>query len=153
VIVLKQTNEEVHNALWQIFSGTRERFFFGQRHYQWHKDGVNSIINKICKAYQAEGIDMPYTMEDFKREVRDEILDTTPPDELAKRLSTRDKLRGLTAKDRLQGLTAKDRLQGLTAKDRLQGLTLDEIISTLPKEVKMKLRGLPLEALEKKGKK
>jgi len=54
-------------------------------------------------------------MEDFRREVRTELL------------------RELTLEERLKGLTLEERLKGLTREERLGGLTREEIEEYLDK--------------------
>ena len=52
---------------------------------------------------------MPYTMEDFRRELKQEVLKTLTPEE------------------RLEGLPPEKRLEGLSPEKRLEGLSPEEI--------------------------
>ena len=36
--------------------------------YRWRKYDVSGVINKLFNKYKIEGVAMPYTFEDFKRE-------------------------------------------------------------------------------------
>jgi hypothetical protein len=50
----------------------------------------SSLVNRLLNFYGLEGIPMPYTMEDFKREVAQDVL------------------KELTPKQRLEGLSAEE---------------------------------------------
>ena len=70
---------------------------------------MSSIINQVFENYQLEGINMPYTMEDFKRDYVRGHLDVLSTDE------------------RLKGVPANERLKGIPARERLEGLSIDEL--------------------------
>jgi hypothetical protein len=50
----------------------------------------------LFEGYQGEGINMPYTMDDFRKDF------------------TKAHLKDLTPEERLEGLTPEERLEGLT---------------------------------------
>ena len=64
---------------------------------------------------------MPYTREDFQRDIKKEALQSLT-DEDVERL-----LKGLKPEERLKGLHPKDRLKGLNPEDILEGLKPEEI--------------------------
>jgi hypothetical protein len=51
---------------------------------------VTTVVNQLFAEYRVEGLTMPYTMEDFRREVAREHLH-----EILKRLSPEERLAGL----------------------------------------------------------
>ena len=53
------------NALWQLFSGNAQGFEYGDAHYKWYSPEDKSLLNQLYKLYLKEGVDMPYTFEDF----------------------------------------------------------------------------------------
>ena len=56
---------------------------------------------------------MPYTVEDYRRELLEEALDLATPDQLIERLSTR----GIPAEEWLKRLPAEERLKALSPED------------------------------------
>lgn len=59
---------------------------------------VSTIINRLIASYRQEGLVMPYTMNDFRKEVALEVMEELSPEE---------RLRGLPPEERLRGLSAK----------------------------------------------
>jgi hypothetical protein len=113
VIVLSKIPESPRNTLWQMFSAVRDKAGYGLLNYPWRTRDVSSVFNQLYKKYKQEGFDMPYTIEDYKKDelefFKAEILPTLP------------------VEDRLKGLSPEDRLKGLRPEDRLKGLSLEEI--------------------------
>ena len=124
LIVLSAIAQEERNALWHLFSGVPETIEFAARRYRGHTPEISTIINQLFERYQLEGLAMPYTMEDFRKDYVKEHLDVLSPD---------DRLKGLSPDDRLKGLSLDDRLKGLSLDDRLKGLSLKEIQQYLKK--------------------
>lgn len=58
-----------------------------------------SLVNALLGYYGLEGLAMPYTMEDFEREVEQRVL------------------RKLTPKQRLEGLSPEQRLESLSREE------------------------------------
>lgn len=63
----------------------------------------------MFEGYEREGLIMPYTMKDFRRDF------------------AKEHLKDLTPAERLEGLSPDERLQGLSPDQRLQGLSAREI--------------------------
>jgi hypothetical protein len=129
VIVLSEIAREEHNSLWHLFSAVPEVVRFGAGHYRRHMADMSGIVNKLFKRYELEGIAMPYTIEDFRREYLAEL----PPEERLKGLSPDERLEGLSPDERLEGLSPDERLVGLSLEERLRGLSPDEIKAYLKK--------------------
>jgi len=98
-----------------LLSASPAKVRFGATHYQQHSAETSTLLNKLLKGYQHEGLNMPYTMEDFRKEYRQELMDEATPEE------------------RLRGLTPDQILPLLTLDQRLQGLSRDEIEEYLRK--------------------
>jgi hypothetical protein len=118
VVVLNQIPLEEHNSVWHLFSGVPRAVEFGATHYQQHTPDGSAIFNQLYQRYQLEGVPMPYTMEDFRRDVAREYLDL---------LSPQERLKGLPPEERLKGLPPEERLKGLPPEEFLRRLPLDVI--------------------------
>jgi hypothetical protein len=127
LVVARDLPRTDENALLHLFSAAQEQVKFGAEHYRLQSPDTSSIVNQLFGEYRQEGITMPYTMEDFRREVIREYLQELTPRQ------RREFLQELTPQQRrgfLQQLTAEQRrefLQQLTPEERLSGLTADEI--------------------------
>jgi len=100
-----------------LFSGIAEKVQFGAAQYQWRQSDKSGIVNEFYKHYHIEGVAMPYTWNDYYRQVTHEHLNWLTPEE---------RLEGLPAKERLKGLPAEERLKGLPAEKLLQALSAKE---------------------------
>lgn len=109
VIVLSETEEKTQNALWALFSAEARRVGWGKEHYRWHDEQWSGILQQLWEFYELEGLDMPYTIEQFKKDYVRAHLDELP------------------ANERLQGLAPEERLQGLSAEEVLSQLSPEEI--------------------------
>jgi hypothetical protein len=111
VIVVAQLPQTEPNAMLHLFSGTLDAVDYGAAHYRRHSTDTSSLLEQLIVGYRGEGIAMPYTMADFRR---DYILEHFPE---------------LTAEDQrrvLQKLPPEERL-----KDLLKDLSPEEIESYL----------------------
>jgi hypothetical protein len=112
LIVLRDLPRAEHNAPLHLFSAVRDQVEYAQGHYRRRSAETSSLIQHLLIRYQHEGLVMPYTMEDFRREVRKEVVESLTADEL---------------KQLLQKLPAKERLEGLSKAEIEKYLkTLDE---------------------------
>jgi hypothetical protein len=105
-------------SLWELFSFEAKRVVQGARDYHWRQPDHVPVLSEIYHRYKELGIDMPYTFEDFRRDVAREVLPELPPEE---------RLRGMRSEERLQGLTLEERLRGLDEKEMAR---LREILET-----------------------
>jgi hypothetical protein len=109
VLVAGQLPRTENNALLHLFSASEEQLRYGRAHFRQYSDETSTLLHRLFEMYQREGIDMSYTMEDFRREyVKDPLKDLTPE----------ERLQGLSLEDRLKGLTPEERAELLK---RLQG--------------------------------
>jgi len=139
VMVLNEIPEGEQNALWNLFSAVREKVVSAAAHYRQDASDLSSIINDLFENYQLEGLVMPYTMEDYQRDVARRYLDQMSMEERLKGLSIDDILRRFPADDILQRFSADEILQRFSADERLKGLSPAEIrtyLETLEKPQK-----------------
>jgi hypothetical protein len=99
VLVLSEMPEEEQNAIWNLFSGVREKVVSGAAQYRRRVWEMSTLMNQLFESYQLEGIAMPYTWEDFRRDYTREHLSLLPPEE---------RLQGLSPEERLQGLSPEE---------------------------------------------
>jgi hypothetical protein len=98
VVVARQLPEVGHNAPLHLFSADPDRVRFGQSHYRRRSGDTSTLLRQLFEGYRREGLAMPYTMEDFRRdyakahfkdltpEERQEALQSVPLEELIKSL-------------------------------------------------------------------
>jgi hypothetical protein len=104
IAVLSQLPLAEHNALWNLFSGVISAVEFGAEHYRPRTHDLSTILNRLFHHYKLEGLDMPYTIEQFRRDALKEILEETPAEELLKVVPVEERLKGLPVEERLKGL-------------------------------------------------
>lgn len=118
-----------HNAPLLAVSAEARRIAYAASVLSEETDIARGMLSRALKQYKLEGLDMPYTLEDAKRELIDfYVSEATPeqrlkglaPEELSKRLSPEQRLKGLAPEQRLKGLPPDQRLQGLTQQQLLE---------------------------------
>jgi hypothetical protein len=88
---------------------------YGASRYTLRSGDSSSLLQQLFVGYQKEGLPMPYTMQDFRRDFLKERFKELSPQE------RQEFLRGFTSEER------QELLQGLTAEERLEGLPLKQI--------------------------
>lgn len=106
VLVAGQLPRTENNTLLHLFSASEEQLRYGREHYRQYSDETSTLLHRLFEQYQREGINMPYTMEDFRREY------------------VKDHLKDLTPEERLQGLSPHEVFKGLTPEERAELLKL-----------------------------
>jgi hypothetical protein len=127
VLVLRDLPREEHNAPLHLFSAAREQVQYGQVHYRQRSPDTNTLVGKLLDRYKEEGLQMPYTMEDFRREAKKDALRELTPDERLEGLPPEKLLEKLTPEERLEGLPPEKLLEKLSPEKRLESLSLQEI--------------------------
>jgi hypothetical protein len=145
VIVLRELPLEERNAVLQLFSAVPAQVVYARDHYRQRDATSSTLIQQLLKHYGAEGLQVPYTIEDFLEDVKKETLEectveerlagltpqqivqVLPSRELAQAMPTEVRLEGISPQDRLKGISPEDRLIGLSAEDRLQGLSPEQV--------------------------
>jgi hypothetical protein len=107
-----------HNAILHLFSAQPERVRFGAAHYRQRSADTSTLITTLFEHCQLEGLPMPYTMEQFKREFLREHLDELPPEERLKGLSPEDRLKGMSV-DELARVLSPEQIEEILAKRRM----------------------------------
>ncbi len=131
VIVLSRIEPSEKNAPWLMFSAESEKVRYGAASYRWNSP-VSGIINKLFKKYQNEGVLMPYTLEDFQQEIKEEVLKSLTEKDIEKLLQR------LKPEDLIKRFKPEERLKGLKPEERFKGLSPEEIEAYLKKIKKSK---------------
>src|SRR5207253_2322595 len=76
--------------------GSADQVKYGAEHYQRQTPDTSTIVNLLFAEYRVEGLTMPYTMADFRRDVARKYL---------KELTPQERLAGLPAEKLLEQLT------------------------------------------------
>lgn len=108
VIVLKEVETVPRNAMWELFSAVPQKVREGARAYHWKKNDLSAVLGKLYNHYQVEGFAMPYTVEDFKRELVEEVVATNPPEEVLRRYKPEERLKTLSREQILEYLRTLD---------------------------------------------
>jgi len=142
ILVLSRLPLEQRNAVMAFFSFDAEKVRFALDNYQWRQDDASTVINQLLEKYALEGIAMPYTMEQFRKEFikahlheldPDEILAHFDPDKILARFDPENRLKGLNPEQRLKGLDPDEVLAEFNLERRLKGLDPKEIEAYLKK--------------------
>ncbi len=96
-----------------MFSAVRKKVQYGVSNYEGKMDEMGSTINQLLIKYRAGGINMPYTVEDYREELKRNVLNN---------------------------LTVKERIEGLPIEDLLKWFPTEEIEAFLKKSKKKKTR-------------
>ncbi len=127
VVVLGQVAMVPRNAVWGLFSGKPERVLKGELDYRWKRADTSTVVQLLYRTYRARGVTMPYTAEDFRRDLLDEVVKMYPLDEVMSKYRPEERLKGLRPEERLKGLRPEERLKGLRPEERLKGLTPEQL--------------------------
>jgi hypothetical protein len=133
VIVVTALPLAQRNAILAFFSFDAEKVRFALEHYKWQMEDGSTVINQLLNKYLLEGIAMPYTIEQFRKDYVRAYVSKMDPEDVLSRFTPEDRLKGLDPEDRLKGLDPEDRLKGLDPEDRLKGLDPEEIEAYLKK--------------------
>src|SRR2546421_303210 len=81
---LARLAEVERNAVLHLLSAATNKVQYGRSHYDFRSPDGSVVLSKLFEGYQREGLPMPYTMEDFKRDfVREHLQDVTVEERLA----------------------------------------------------------------------
>jgi superfamily I DNA and RNA helicase len=138
LIVLSEMPPTENNAIWNLFSGVDEKVRYGATQYYQRETDMSSIINQLFNTYNLEGLKMPYTMEDFRRDYVKEHIDVLSTDEILEHVSLDEILPKLSMDQILQRLAPDERLAGLSADEILQQLSPEDIRAYLEKQENQK---------------
>lgn len=126
LIVLSEVPAKRTNALWNLFSADPEKVAFGKEHYTWKQTDQPTIINNLFQQYGLEGMDMAYTMADYRRECIEDALEMITPEEVMKKFSPEELLKDLSPNQVMKNYSPEERLKDLSLEQRLKGLSPEE---------------------------
>ena len=89
LVVAAELPQEERNALLHLFSAAPEQVQYGATHYRLQSADTSSIVCQLFADYRLEGLTMPYTIEDWRRDF------------------TREHMQDFTVEERLAGLPAE----------------------------------------------
>jgi hypothetical protein len=135
IIVLKEIPASEHNSLWNLFSGVPETVQCAAAKFREQTGDVSSILNKLFETYALEGLRMPYTIEDFRRDCARDWLPLLTPEERIKGLPPEERIKGLPPEERIKGLPPEEIVKALPPQEIVKGLTPDELLKQLPRNV------------------
>ncbi len=93
LIVPREVELNPRNALWHLLSGVPERIEYGLKHCELKdRELFDMLTNQLERNYSKEGIIMPITVEDYRKEWREELLAEATPEERLKGL-TKEEIR------------------------------------------------------------
>src|SRR5262249_54600388 len=133
ILVLRDMPDAEQNLVWNLFRGDQARIGGAFQRLQPRLPRWSSILNDLLEYYGLEGMPMPYTMEDFERDVELKILRRMKFDKVLAGLTPeqrREILQSLTPEQRreiLQSLPSEERLAGLPVAERLAGLSAEQM--------------------------
>ncbi len=145
VVVLGEVPEVPRNALWSLYSWRPERVVRGRRAYRWKCPDTSTVVAQLYASYRAEGLEMPYTLEDYKKDLLDEVVKVLPAKEVLGKFRPEERLQGLRPEERLRGLRPEERLQGLRPEEVLARYRPEEVLARYRPEER--LRGLSREQI------
>jgi len=128
IIVLSIIPKEKRNAIWNLFSNNEDHIAYGLEHYGWKRNDLRDFVTrKHEQKLSEEGIIMPYTVEQFKKDVISDLLSELTIEDVLKNYRPEDVFKNYRPEERLRGLKAKDVLKNYRPEERLRGLKIEEI--------------------------
>jgi len=134
VIVLRKLPDEEQNAGLHLLSAAPDKLSYGAAHYGRHSPETSTLINRLYNGYQREGMSMPYTMEDFRKDYVKEHLEKLSPEE---------RVEGLLPEQLRKVLPLDQLLKVLSPDERLAGLSPEEIDKLLRRHAAKSAKSKP----------
>ncbi len=109
-IVLSEIRATDANRVWNIFSGRENLLRAAARTYRPKLSDTSTVLDRLFLFYRMEGLNMPYTIEEFYKETLPEFLAKIPPEERLKGMSPEDLVKSLSVEQlkQLKALLAQD---------------------------------------------
>jgi len=117
VLVLHEMPAAAQNLLWNLFSGDPARIATAFQRMQAKRAPWSALVNQLLTHYGLEGMAMPYTMEDFEREVLEEALQKATPEQRLAGLSPEQLVRHLSPEQLVQHLSPEQLVQCLSSEE------------------------------------
>jgi hypothetical protein len=128
VLVLREMPEAEQNLVWNLFSSDSDLIARTFERLQPRLATWSSLLNELLGYYGLEGMPMPYTWDDFERDVETRLLAR------------------LTPERRMEGLSPEQRVIGLSPEQQVVGLSPEQIVTAVPSD--QLLAALPLTEIE-----
>jgi hypothetical protein len=120
VLVAGELPKSQNNALLHLFSAAPEQASYGAAHYKLRTAESSTLLNRLFALYRKEGLEMPYTMEDFRRDYVKEHL---------KDLTLEERLKDVSLKEHLAAVPEEKRLESV--EELLKGLSQEQVAALL----------------------
>jgi hypothetical protein len=91
---------------------------YGGQHCRIHSPETTSLRADLFGGYEAEGLTMPYTMDEFMKEVDKRAVRRAPFDVRLEGIPDEKRLEGIPIAKRLEGISLANLLEGLSPEDR-----------------------------------
>ena len=83
IVVLNRLPLDAQNSPLHLFSGQDERVGFGATNFFPRTDVISTMLMRVFDKYRSEGVEMPQTNEEWRREfVREHLEDLSPQERL-----------------------------------------------------------------------
>jgi len=98
IIVAHELPRTDNNALLHLLSASPDQVRYGVEHYEQRSPDTSTLLAQLFEGYEREGLAMPYTMQDSRRDyVKEHLKDLTleerllgvPPEKIQKYLQRR----------------------------------------------------------------
>ena len=99
IIVAHELPRTDNNAILHLLSASPEQVRYGAEHYEQRSPDTSSLLSQLFEGYKREGLAMPYTMQDFRRDY------------------VKEHLKDLTVEERLHGVPLEERLRDVPPKE------------------------------------
>jgi len=100
-----------------MFSTVPENINYGVTHYNGKLDEMSSTVNQLLIRYRNERIiEMPYTVEDYRRELERNVLSSITAERIMEEFSLDELLKSIPTEDVLKKFPVEERLKGLSAR-------------------------------------
>jgi hypothetical protein len=149
VLVLGQLPQAEQNAMLHLFSASQELLRYGSAHYRQRSPDTSTLLLRLVEKYRKEGLEMSYTMEDFRRDFArehlQELVKGLTAEQLRALLPPEERVKGLSPEQLRALLPPEERVAGLSPEQRLAGLSPEHFLAGLSAELKEVLRKQLLE--------
>jgi hypothetical protein len=143
LVVVHELPQEPRNAMLHLFSFKADLCRYGGANYRPRSRETSSFLSQLIQRYRKEGIDMPFTVEEFNRQLVEEIIRDLPMEkrlQIAKELPDEKRLEGMPDEKRLEGVPDEKRLEGVPVEKRLEGVSPEDLLQALSPQALEALR-------------
>jgi hypothetical protein len=123
VIVASRLPMRPNNAFLLMFSPNDEHRRYGAENYRVRSGDGSTILLQLFQGLRKEGFNMPYTVEDMRRDGLKTALEIVSIEEVMQAMPVEKRLEGIPVEKRLEGVPAEKRLVGLPVEDQLKALS------------------------------